>query len=62
MGGGAGPGTGELSRWGYPRPQLERADWTCLNGTWQCALEREPHWRTPDDVAWERTIEVPFAP
>jgi beta-galactosidase/beta-glucuronidase len=47
---------------GYPRPLLRRADWTSLNGTWSFALDPEATWRTPDEVAWDRTIEVPFSP
>jgi beta-galactosidase/beta-glucuronidase len=47
---------------GYPRPQLVRGEWTSLNGPWQFALDREARWRTPPEVAWERTIVVPFSP
>jgi beta-galactosidase/beta-glucuronidase len=47
---------------GYPRPQLRRAAWTSLNGPWQFALDREARWSRPEDVAWDGTIEVPFAP
>ncbi len=58
----------------YPRPQLVRASWTCLNGTWEFARERrpgqpgqaqqpgQPQWDSPDTVAWHETITVPFAP
>ncbi len=47
----------------YPRPQLERDDWTSLNGEWRFALD--PDGRTfilPKHVRWDRTITVPFAP
>ncbi|WP_437631467.1 glycoside hydrolase family 2 TIM barrel-domain containing protein [Sorangium sp. So ce854] len=47
---------------GYPRPQLRRAGWTSLNGTWAFALDPEARWRRPGDVAWDRDIEVPFSP
>ena len=47
---------------GYPRPQLRRSDWLSLNGTWSFALDPEATWRAPDEVAWDRTIEVPFSP
>ncbi len=47
---------------GYPRPQLRRAGWTSLNGTWAFALDPQARWRRPGDVAWSGTIEVPFAP
>jgi glycosyl hydrolase family 2 len=47
---------------GYPRPQLRRADWTSLNGTWSFALDPKGTWRAPHEVAWDRAIEVPFSP
>ena len=47
---------------GYPRPQLERADWTNLNGAWDFALDPDAKWRVPGDVEWNATIQVPFAP
>lgn len=46
----------------YPRPQLVRDDWTSLNGAWQFALDRAGSWTHPDEVVWDRTILVPFAP
>lgn len=48
----------------YPRPQLERADWLCLNGEWQFEID-------PGDSGLERglrerplqgRITVPFCP
>ncbi len=47
---------------GYPRPQLARADWQSLNGTWEFAREEEAGWRTPAEVPWGGRIVVPFAP
>ncbi len=47
---------------GYPRPQLQRADWTSLNGSWDFALDPECTWRLPQHVAWDATITVPFSP
>ncbi|MGK3959688.1 glycoside hydrolase family 2 protein [Sorangium sp. So ce118] len=47
---------------GYPRPQLRRAGWTSLNGTWAFALDPEARWRRPGEVVWDRVIEVPFSP
>jgi beta-galactosidase/beta-glucuronidase len=47
---------------GYPRPQLERAAWWSLNGPWAFALDVEGRWRSPDEVTFDRTIVVPFAP
>lgn len=46
----------------YPRPLLERANWSSLNGAWQFAFDVEGVWRTPLHVMWEREIQVPFAP
>ncbi len=46
----------------HPRPQLRRKDWTCLDGEWQFALDPDARWRVPDQVEWDRTIRLPFAP
>jgi beta-galactosidase/beta-glucuronidase len=46
----------------YPRPLLQRDEWTSLNGIWDFALDRRADWSAPCDVQWDRTIEVPFAP
>ncbi|GJG86979.1 beta-galactosidase [Gemmatimonadetes bacterium T265] len=46
----------------YPRPQLVRAEWTSLNGTWEFALDRAAAFGRADEVVWDRTIVVPFAP
>ncbi len=45
---------------GYPRPLLQRDHWTCLNGPWQFALDDDRQWRTPDQIKWNKTIQVPF--
>ena len=47
---------------GYPRPQLQRAGWTSLNGEWDFALDSDGRWSRPLDVVWDATIVVPFAP
>ena len=47
---------------GYPRPQLRREHWLSLNGEWDFTLDPSAAWTRPIDVAWERTIVVPFAP
>ncbi len=42
----------------YPRPQLRRENWLCLNGIWQYAI-------TDNDAqpaAWDGDILVPFSP
>ena len=47
---------------GYPRPQLERSNWSSLNGRWAFALDPEGRWREPSDVVFDREITVPFSP
>ncbi len=47
---------------GYPRPQLQRRNWTNLNGRWDFAIDADGAWQLPRDAQWTRTIEVPFAP
>ncbi|HEY9697438.1 MAG TPA: sugar-binding domain-containing protein [Trichocoleus sp.] len=48
---------------GYPRPQLQRSNWTNLNGTWKFAFDDAGKWLKPGDVAeWTHAIEVPFSP
>src|SRR5678810_83077 len=47
---------------GYPRPQLRRAGWECLNGRWEFAIDAQAKMVRPDEVRWERTIVVPFSP
>ena len=46
----------------YPRPQLRRRDWLCLDGTWQVMLDDEGRHALPSAVAYEREIKVPYAP
>lgn len=43
---------------GYPRPQLKRKDWLCLNGEWEFETSREL--AIPD--AFSEKITVPFCP
>ncbi|CAN5563870.1 glycoside hydrolase family 2 TIM barrel-domain containing protein [soil metagenome] len=48
---------------GYPRPQLERANWICLNGRWQFAIDPQADKKHPGQVDFGTTeIIVPFAP
>ena len=47
---------------GYPRPQLERADWVSLNGEWDFAIDARAELSRPEQVSWTRKIQVPFAP
>jgi beta-galactosidase/beta-glucuronidase len=46
----------------YPRPLLERGEWTSLNGDWEFALDPEARWTLPSHVNWDAHIEVPFSP
>ncbi|HEU5054995.1 MAG TPA: glycoside hydrolase family 2 TIM barrel-domain containing protein, partial [Kofleriaceae bacterium] len=46
----------------HPRPQLRRAGWSSLDGTWSFAPDPEGRWPAPGEVEWSGSIEVPFAP
>ncbi|HEY9875058.1 MAG TPA: sugar-binding domain-containing protein, partial [Candidatus Obscuribacterales bacterium] len=47
----------------YPRPQLQRSNWMCLNGQWKFTYDDEGQFTSPSEIAeWGHTIEVPFAP
>src|SRR5690348_14974090 len=47
----------------YPRPQLRRKQWMCLDGPWRFALDNSLSFRAPKDLSsWPLRIEVPFAP
>jgi beta-galactosidase/beta-glucuronidase len=47
----------------YPRPQLERPQWECLNGRWKFLFDNDRRYNRPDDIpSWPLTIEVPFPP
>ncbi len=47
----------------YPRPQLERAQWTSLNGPWRFLYDDQNRYKQPSDIRqWPLTIEVPFPP
>ena len=56
---------GAIPRSEYPRPQFQRADWLCLNGTWNFAFDfgqsgLERNWQKATTL--ERQITVPFCP
>ena len=52
--------TSENAWRGYPRPQMARANWTCLNGDWDYAITAITN--TPGrPVKWDGRIRVPFA-
>ena len=47
----------------YPRPQLQRAQWTTLNGTWRFCYDDDRALTTPHDIEeWPLQIRVPFPP
>ncbi len=47
----------------YPRPQLVRQQWTCLNGPWRFCYDDERRYASPQDIdTWPLQITVPFAP
>jgi hypothetical protein len=47
---------------GYPRPQLQRSEWITLDGVLDFAIDMRGELLDPDQVQWDRTILVPFAP
>lgn len=47
---------------GYPRPQLERAEWYSLDGEWEFSLDPEAAHRLPEGTSWDSRIIVPFSP
>lgn len=48
---------------GYPRPQLERAEWTSLNGTWRFLFDDEASITGPAQITqWPLEIIVPYPP
>lgn len=50
------------SEHGYPRPLLRRAEWWSLNGMWDFSIDLDGGCRELREVAFDRTICVPFAP
>jgi beta-galactosidase/beta-glucuronidase len=46
----------------YPRPQLQRRDWTSLNGAWDFVIDPDGAVGDPADVVWRHKIQVPFSP
>ena len=47
----------------YPRPQLQRSQWTTLNGNWRFRYDDAAVLITPQDIdAWPSQIRVPFPP
>lgn len=47
----------------YPRPQLQRSKWICLNGPWKFTFDDDGKFVQPSNISdWSHMIEVPFAP
>ncbi|HSU19839.1 MAG TPA: glycoside hydrolase family 2 TIM barrel-domain containing protein [Acidobacteriaceae bacterium] len=46
----------------HPRPQRERQSWQSLNGAWDFHLDPKRAICSPEDVTWDRKINVPFSP
>lgn len=46
----------------HPRPQLQRSNWINLNGNWDFAIDRGAEVARPEEVVWNASIQVPFAP
>ena len=51
-----------LARGNHPRPQLQRARWRSLDGTWQFGYDDDARWSRPGEVVFDREIEVPYPP
>lgn len=52
-----------LPKMEYPRPQLQRSHWICLNGPWKFTFDESGRFGRPSDISdWPHIIEVPFAP
>lgn len=49
---------GNLPLGEYPRPQLQRKNWQCLNGVWDYAVTKSAECPT----VWQGEIVVPFCP
>ncbi len=47
---------------GHPRPLLRRDSYALLDGQWDFADDPDGRWRRPEQVTWDATIEVPYAP
>ena len=46
----------------YPRPQMRRADWNCLNGWWDYGFCPAIETEKDSDLAPDGKILVPFSP
>jgi hypothetical protein len=46
----------------HPRPQFRRADWLSLDGPWHFCFDDAKSYSRPQEVRYDRVIEVPYAP
>jgi beta-galactosidase/beta-glucuronidase len=46
----------------HPEPQLTRASWRSLDGEWEFAYDDEARHQHPAEVAFQRSITVPYPP
>jgi beta-galactosidase/beta-glucuronidase len=46
----------------HPRPQFRRDHWRSLNGSWKFCFDENQEWLSPQQVVFDRDIEVPFVP
>ena len=47
----------------YPRPQMQRSNWTSLNGVWRFCYDDALEYALPSDIkTWPLEIRVPFPP
>jgi hypothetical protein len=46
----------------FPRPRMQREEWTSLNGRWDFAFDRDAKVNAPEEVLWDLNIQVPFSP
>ena len=46
----------------YPRPELERANWTSLDGHWEFSIDADAAWTAPEQPTFDAHILVPFSP
>jgi len=46
----------------FPRPQMRRSAWACLNGEWDFAIDARAEWQLPAHARFDQKIFVPFSP
>ncbi|MGH6608791.1 MAG: sugar-binding domain-containing protein [Burkholderiaceae bacterium] len=50
-------------KFAYPRPQMQRSEWTPLNGAWRFCFDDDRSFTRPSDITdWPLSIVVPFPP